>query len=204
MLLFYVVNNVCAVQYQPDGSCSPSARSRAKLTMWPSLFISLSVSWCLLGMLLRVSSSTLTPRMLVCLFPINLRGVFVSLCMCVGCSPALFPGGKWKHNPLEFNQTGLKKASIHKAIKVTNCMITVFTLTAQKPPRNAVTSSLTHCVAKSGFRAVNSRAPSPAWWRFSFSLIHFQKLQSNSFFVTGPISICFKCDRSKVPPVILC
>lgn len=132
------------------GSAHPLAPSRAKLTMWPSLFVSLSVSWCLWGLLLRVSPPSLTPCMLLCLFLINLWDVCVSLCMCVGCSPALFPGGKWKHNPLEFNQTGLKKASIHKAIKVTNCMITVFTLTAQKQQRNTVTSSLTHCVAKSG------------------------------------------------------
>ena len=44
-------------------------------------------------------------------------GVFV--CVCGMLSPALSPGEKSKRNPLEFNQAGLKKASVSKAIKVT-------------------------------------------------------------------------------------
>lgn len=203
MLLFdVVINTVRAVQYQPDGSppwltlCSVQSYI---LTIWSSVFVSLSVSWCLLGLLLRVSFSSLTPCMLLCLFLINLWGVCVSMCVsvCVGCSPALFPGGKWKHNPLEFNQTGLKKASIHKAIKVTNCMITDFTLTAKE---NSYQLTDTLCGQRWFYAVIDGSSPNE---REIFILIDPIFKGSSLAFFCGPIDFCFKCDRQKVCPGLL-
>ena len=102
------------------------------LTMWSSSMLSL----CLCPHVLVVVVMVLV--VLVCvhhpppscmpLFPlITCWCLCVCVCVCVGVfvcvcgmlSPALSPGEKSKRNPLEFNQAGLKKASVSKAIKVT-------------------------------------------------------------------------------------
>ncbi len=63
--------------------------------------------------------------------PNNPACICICLCVCVCVCACVSSFSAWenKRNPLEFNNAGLKKGSVNKAIKVTPSFLTIYTHT---------------------------------------------------------------------------